>query len=135
MDQLTMSESTWSRDFDEAIRFEPFIEHQVCVILPKINIRQEHRCRSSQHATSTGPLILLNGELQGRIASGHEETTIAGSELAARHDVTVVFRELGNHDVRSRRTAGASPTENSRASDARELGTVEHATKVFPSRP
>jgi hypothetical protein len=36
MDQLTKSESTRSRDFDEAIRFEPFIEHYVCVVLPKI---------------------------------------------------------------------------------------------------
>ena len=36
MDQLTMSESTRSYDFDEAIRFEPFIEHHVCVDLPKI---------------------------------------------------------------------------------------------------
>jgi hypothetical protein len=75
---------------------------------------------------------LPNGELQERTASGHEETTIAGSELVARHDVTVVAGELGNHDARSRRTAGASSTGNSRASDARELGMVEHATKVFP---
>ena len=81
---------------------------------------------------STGPLILPNRELQGRTASGHEETTIAGSELAARHDVTVVADELGNHDARSRRTAGVSSIGNNRASDAKELDTVEHATKVFP---
>ena len=62
----------------------------------------------------------------------HGETTIAGSELAARHDVTVVAGELGNHDARSRRTAGVSPIGNNRASDAKELDTVEHATKVFP---
>lgn len=82
MDQLTMSKSTWSRDFDEAIQFEPFTEHHVCVVLPKIKQstpRQEHRCRSSQHAMSTRPFILPNRELQGRTASEHGEATTTGS--------------------------------------------------------
>jgi hypothetical protein len=37
MEQLTMFELARSRDFDEAIRFEPLIEHHVCVVLPKTN--------------------------------------------------------------------------------------------------
>jgi hypothetical protein len=97
MDQLTMSESTRSRDFDEAIWFEPFYEHHVCVVLPKIK-QSALRCRSSQHTTSTSPLILPNRELQGRTASEHGEATAARIELVARHDVHGRELDVGHGD-------------------------------------
>jgi hypothetical protein len=66
MGQLTMSESTRSRDLDKAIRFEPFTKHHVTPCVRRspqnqaITPRQEHQCRSSQQVTSIGPLILPN---------------------------------------------------------------------------
>jgi hypothetical protein len=73
MDHLTMSKSTRSRDFNEAIQFEPFIEHHVGVVFPKIkqsisskNIgadlptRDEHQSTHFvEHQTSVARTLLL----------------------------------------------------------------------------
>jgi hypothetical protein len=64
--------------------------------VPIFPIRDEHRSTHFAEPAAAGAHVQRHGE-----------TTIAGSELAARHDVTVVAGELGNHDTGSRRTAGA----------------------------
>jgi hypothetical protein len=53
MDQLTMFESTWIRDFDKAFLFESFTEHQVSIVRAMLFLTIKNSWNFSSDITHT----------------------------------------------------------------------------------